>query len=69
MIDEGIGISNQDKSKIFERFYRVDKARNTNSGTGLGLAIVKTLVELQDFTINVYDNTPKGSIFEISIKN
>jgi len=65
--DTGNGISDEDKKKIFDRFYRVDKARSRETGgNGLGLAIAYTLVSLQKGTINVYDNVPKGSKFVIT---
>lgn len=66
--DEGIGIDEKEYPKIFERFYRVDKARNTNLGTGLGLSIVKTLVELHGYRIDVNKNIPYGSKFTIYFK-
>ena len=64
--DEGIGIANDEKTKIFEKFYRSgnEETRKTK-GTGLGLYIVKYLVEKHNGTISVKDNSPKGSIFEI----
>ncbi|WP_051271807.1 two-component system histidine kinase PnpS [Shimazuella kribbensis] len=66
VMDTGIGIPESDQPRIFERFYRVDKARSRNSGgTGLGLAIVKHLVELQHGEIEVESAVGKGSIFTV----
>lgn len=67
--DTGIGMDEVEISRIFERFYRIDKARSRNSGgTGLGLAIVKHLVEAHDGTIAVQSKKGQGSIFNISFK-
>ena len=58
--DQGPGIPHDDLSRVFERFYRVDKSRARDSGgTGLGLAIVKHLIELQGGTVKV-ENAPNG---------
>lgn len=64
--DTGIGISKEDTSRIFERFYRVDKARSRqNGGTGLGLAIVKYVCSYYGFTVDVKSELGKGSSFTV----
>ncbi len=66
--DNGIGIPKEDAEKIFDRFYRVDKARARESGgTGLGLAIVKSVVESHGGTISVESDVGEGTRFIISI--
>ena len=64
--DHGIGIADEEKSRIFERFYRVgsEDTRNTK-GTGLGLYIVKQVLDKHEASIRVKDNRPEGSIFEV----
>ena len=67
MEDNGTGIPAEDQERIFERFYRVDKARSRGSGgTGLGLAIVKHLVELHGGRIAVDSSPSRGSKFLLS---
>ena len=64
--DEGVGISEEDAKRIFERFYRVDLSRTkATGGTGLGLAIVKRIVELHNGKIEVNSKMNEGT--EISI--
>jgi len=64
--DHGIGIADMEKTRIFDRFYRVgsEETRNTK-GTGLGLYIVKEVLDKHDASIKVKDNDPSGSIFEV----
>jgi len=64
--DKGIGIPEREIDKIFESFYRVDKARSRAlGGTGLGLTIVKHLVEAHKGKISVKSNSRKGSLFKL----
>mgnify|MGYP001001171188 FL=1 len=66
--DDGIGISQADKKKIFDRFYRVDKARTRQKGGfGLGLSLAKQIVDTLKGSISVKDNKPHGTIFEVKI--
>ena len=64
--DHGIGIADNEKSRIFDKFYRVgsEDTRNTK-GTGLGLYIVKEVLDKHRASIKVKDNKPAGSVFEV----
>ena len=65
--DTGIGIPEEDRANIFSRFYRVDKARSREAGgSGLGLSIVHDTVLALGGSIEVGQNTPKGSVFTVS---
>ncbi len=66
--DDGIGIPEEDLPRIFERFYRVEKARSRDlGGTGLGLAIVKHLVQAMEGEIFVQSRLGRGSIFSFTL--
>ena len=67
--DQGLGIEEKHLSRLFERFYRVEKSRARNQGgTGLGLAIVKHIVEAHDQTINVRSTIGEGSTFSFTLR-
>jgi signal transduction histidine kinase len=67
VIDRGIGITDEQKKVIFDRFYRIDKARNDNTHFGLGLSIAKELIELQGGKISVSDTIGGGSTFILEL--
>jgi two-component system phosphate regulon sensor histidine kinase PhoR len=66
--DTGIGIPEKDIPRIFERFYRVDKARSRElGGTGLGLAIVKHIAIVHGGTVAVESRIGRGSVFTLEL--
>lgn len=66
IIDSGIGIPEKEQTRIFERFYRIDKARSRNSGgTGLGLSIVKWLIDSMNGDIELYSEVNVGTTFKV----
>lgn len=66
--DSGIGIPEEEQDMIFERFYRVDKARSRETGgTGLGLAITKNVIQMHRGAIRVYSKDGEGTTFNVRI--
>lgn len=67
--DDGIGISDEEKKCIWNRFYKVDKSRTTteDNSSGLGLSITKKILELHEGKIAVLDNKPKGTRFVVNL--
>jgi two-component system phosphate regulon sensor histidine kinase PhoR len=67
--DTGIGIPEQDLPRVFERFYRVDKARSRElGGTGLGLSIVKHLVQAMQGSVEARSQLGKGTTFHVQLR-
>ncbi len=68
VVDNGIGINDLEKDRIFERFYRVENEKTLNiEGYGLGLSLAKSVINSMGGKIEVKDNIPKGTIFIISL--
>jgi len=69
VVDEGTGIAPEHHRRIFERFYRVDKARSREEGgAGLGLAIVKTVVERMGGAVDLASEPGRGSMFRLRLR-
>ena len=67
--DNGIGISEENIKRVFERFYRTEQSRaRDKGGTGLGLAIVKHIIEAHRQTISVRSNLGRGTTFSFTLK-
>ncbi|HEY4103009.1 MAG TPA: ATP-binding protein [Polyangiaceae bacterium] len=66
--DTGIGIPDAEKPRVFDAFYQVDSSSTREAGgTGLGLSIVRRLVDGHDGVVRIVDNTPKGTVFVVTI--
>ena len=65
--DDGIGIAEEDKDKIWQRFWQADPAREENGSTGLGLAMVREIAELHGGRVSVESELGKGSTFTVVI--
>jgi signal transduction histidine kinase len=66
--DTGVGIAPEDQVRIFERFYKVDKARDRSlGGNGLGLSLVKKIVELHGGGVSVESEPGKGTAFRVTL--
>lgn len=67
--DEGEGIKDDDKKRVFDRFYRVDKARSrSQGGFGLGLSLAEEIAKQHGAVITIKDNKPSGTIMQVTFK-
>jgi signal transduction histidine kinase len=67
--NEGVGINNEDKKKVFEKFYRAgNNATKTAKGTGLGLYLIFKVIKAHHGTIGLSDNEPSGAVFTINLQ-
>ena len=69
VVDDGIGISDEEKVNIWNRFYKVDKSRTTteDNSSGLGLSITKKIIDLHNWKIGELDNNPNGAKFVVNL--
>ena len=68
--DTGIGISKEDQALIFDRFFRVDKARSREmGGNGLGLAIAREIINLHKGQIRIESELGKGTTFFVTLRS
>ncbi len=65
--DTGIGIETAEQGRIFQRFYRIDRARQSGGGTGLGLAVVRHIAEVHGGTVSLESVPGEGSTFGFSV--
>ena len=67
--DRGIGLSPEDRQRVFDRFYRVDKSRSRETGgTGLGLSIVKRIADMHGADISISSTLGEGTVITISFR-
>ena len=68
--DTGVGIRDEDKERIFERFYQVEQEEQErqSTGSGIGLSLVRDFVTLHEGTVRVVDNVGSGSVFLIELR-
>lgn len=70
VMDNGAGIPDSEKNKVFQKFYRIGNQHTKEAkGTGLGLYLTKTIVNQNNGKIEILDKNPSGSIFKITFKN
>jgi signal transduction histidine kinase/HAMP domain-containing protein len=65
--DSGVGMTEEEASRVFDRFYRAENRSGSNPGTGLGLSIVKSLVDLHSGQVSVESEVGRGSVFRVRL--